>query len=168
MNTRPLLPAIALSLVAFLGGCSRPAEEAHAHPDSEYDLVGAMASLQRWTDKLGRAGAAGNWPLADFYLHEMEEATEELAEAGVIYHEQPVSQLTGVMLKPAVESLEEAVKAKDAELFRTRYTTLVQTCNVCHSATGYGFIRVTEPVLSFNPWNQDFTPPASTPTPDGS
>ncbi len=152
-----LLPVLAaLSLAA---GCSRaPAPKADAHSESEYDLVGAMASLQRWTDKLGRAGAAENWPLADFYLHEMEEAAEELAEAGVVYHDQPVSQLTGVMLKPAVESLEEAVKAQDAALFRTRHTVLVQTCNACHTATGYGFIRITPPDLSINPWNQNFSP----------
>ena len=64
------------------------------------------------------------------------------------------------MLTPAVESLEEAVKAGDAALFRTRYPALVQTCNACHQGTGYGFIHVTEPDLALNPWNQNFAPVA--------
>jgi mono/diheme cytochrome c family protein len=160
---RPSLLPPALALLAVLPACSRPpapAAAGHPRPETDYDLVGAMSSLQRWTDKLGRAAAAGNWPLADFYLHEIEEATEDLAKAGVVYHEQPVSQLTGLMLEPAVESLEQAVKAQDAALFRTRYPAFVQTCNACHQATGYGFLRVTEPEPSPNPWNQDFAPSA--------
>jgi hypothetical protein len=147
--------AVALGLA---GGCSRPSA---ANDDREdYDLVGAMAALQRWTDKLGRAGAAENWPLADFYLHEIEELSADLVAAGVVYHGQPVGRYTGVMLVPVVEAVEEAVKTGDAALFRERYTLLVQTCNACHVTTGYGHLVMTEPDLSFNPWPQDFRPRA--------
>jgi len=152
MKTTHALLLLAASL-AFTA-CSRPpAAEAEA-----FDLVGAMGDLQRWTDKLGRAAEVGNWPLADFYLHEIEETTKALVAAGIVYHDQPVSQLTGAMLEPAVHVLENAVKARDAELFRRDYATFVQTCNACHAATDFAFIRITAPDVAVNPWNQDFRP----------
>ncbi len=142
--------------ILVLTGCSRPSAADVIGGDGEYDLVGSMSSIQRWLDKLGRAAAANNWPLANFYLHELEEATVELAGAGVVYHDQPVSQLTQSMLVPAVESLEGALE--DRALFSTRVNELVRTCNACHAATQFGFIQITLPDLTTNPWNQDFSP----------
>jgi hypothetical protein len=152
--TRLALPALALLTLA---ACTRPLAN-DTHEAEEHDLVHSMAMMQRWLDKTGRAAAEENWPLADFYLHELEETTDDLVAAQVVYHDQPVSVLTATMLVPAIEALEEAAKAENSVLFRSRYETLVLTCNACHDATGYGFIRITLPDPSVNPWNQDFRP----------
>lgn len=136
------------------GGCTRSS----VRTSDAFDLVGAMAALQRWTDKLGRAGAEANWEVADFYLHELEETAQALIAARVVYREQPVGHYTAAMLGPAVEAVENAVKAGDGALFRERYATLVKTCNACHEVTGFGHLVMTEPDMSFNPWPQDFRP----------
>jgi hypothetical protein len=140
-----LLPALCLT------GC-RPAV-----PEEEYDLVHAMAMLQRWSDKVYRAAAQENWPLVNFYLHELEETVEGLGEAGVVYEGVEVSRLVRQMLDPAVEGLEEAVKQSDAALFRQRYDDLIISCNQCHQVSGYAFLRITTPNLNVNPWPQDFS-----------
>jgi len=43
-----------------------------------------MERIQAFSNKLWSAGKAGNLPLAEFYRHEMKEAMEELAKAGIV------------------------------------------------------------------------------------
>jgi hypothetical protein len=145
--------AAAALLLTLATGCNRG-----ELPSAEVELAKSMAWMQTWTDKAGRAGAAENWPLADFYVHELEEAAEELIEAGVVYEGHQVGELVKTMLEPAIEALEDAVKAQNAGLFAERYTTLIATCNACHVATEHAYVRVTAPDLTINPWAQDFTP----------
>ncbi|HRJ48179.1 MAG TPA: hypothetical protein PKY38_12520 [Opitutaceae bacterium] len=130
---------------------------------AEHEVGITMAWLQRWTDKLGRAADAGNWPLADFYLHEIDETAEDLIKAGVVDEGHDISALTRAMLLPVVESLESAVKARDAAVFDQRYTALIQTCNACHAATGHGQVQIARPSPAINPWNQDFRPAPAQP-----
>ncbi len=125
--------------------------------EEDYEVGITMAWLQRWTDKLGRSAEAGHWELASFYLHEIEETAEDLINAGVEDEGHNISELVRGMLWPAIEPLEAAVEARDAALFATRYTALIQNCNSCHGATGFAHVRITPPAPP-NPWNQDFTP----------
>jgi hypothetical protein len=145
--------AAAALLLTLATGCGRG-----ELPAEEIELAKSMAWMQTWTDKAGRAGAAENWELADFYLHELEEAAEELIDARVVYEGHKVGELVKTMLEPAIESLEGAVKAKDPVLFAERYTTLIATCNACHVTTEHGYVRIAAPDLSINPWAQDFRP----------
>src|SRR5690606_28866725 len=46
------------------------------------ELAPHMASLQRFAEKLHLAGEAGNWALAGFYEHEIEETAEAVIEGG--------------------------------------------------------------------------------------
>jgi hypothetical protein len=149
--------SLSLTLILFLVGCSR-APQARAEPMSDVDVASNMALTQRWTDKLGRAGAVGNWELVDYYLHELEETAGEFVENDVFYKGRDIGQLTRTMLYPAIESLEDAAKTQEIEGFQLRYANLIATCNACHTVTGYSAIRITEPDLSINPWNQDFRP----------
>jgi len=104
------------------------------------------------------AGETGNWELAKFYQHEMEETAEAVIDAHVMDEGFPVSKTMSTMLPDALDSVKAALNAKDRDLFRSRYTSLVATCNACHGAANHAFIRVAVPTGPSAFWNQDFTP----------
>ena len=104
-----------------------------------------MGNMQRFVEKLYFAGQASNWELADFYVHEIEEAMEGIIAANVIDEGVPVSSFMKTMLPSAVMSMEEAVKARDTRQFMTRYDGLVSSCNACHLSTKHGFVKIVIP-----------------------
>jgi hypothetical protein len=42
----------------------------------------------------------------------------------------------------AFAPVNNAINAKDLKAFETAYTAVTQTCNACHQAMGYGFIKI--------------------------
>jgi cytochrome c553 len=129
-------------------------------PASEraFELAEPMAAWQRHADKLYFAGLHQHWALADFYLHEIEETAEDLAARKVVEDGVELTPLINEMLVPAVERLEESVKARDAAAFDLHYRALVDACNGCHHATKHGFIQITVPERSMFQ-NQRYLPP---------
>jgi hypothetical protein len=117
-------------------------------------LAVLMERLQTYTHKLQLSIAARNQPLANFYLHELEETSEYVADNIERYDQYPVGQLTREMLLPMIEQLEEVVATGPWEMSELRLKDVVFACNACHVATGFGFIRVA-PARS-NPFAQDF------------
>jgi hypothetical protein len=116
-----------------------------AHESAEIELGVVMGHIQRYTDKLYFAGLHQNWPLANFYLHELEETTESIIGANVVDDGINVSDLMKTMLEPKIEALEAKVKAKDAAGFKADYQLLVNTCNACHAASQHPFIQIIVP-----------------------
>jgi len=104
-------------------------------------MIGTMSQMQLFLHKLSLSVDAGNAELAEFYAHELEE-TIEAAESIEKYHDIPVGQLTGSILTPTAESLEEALDGGNPEAVRSRLRGVTSSCNGCHEATGYGFIRI--------------------------
>lgn len=123
-----------------------------------YPLGEMMGYMQRCADKLWFAGTAGNWELAKFYHDEIAETADDIAAAHVVDENVEISRQLQTLLPPAVAGVEQAVTARDATLFRTRYETLVATCNACHQETKHTFIHVAVPAGSPLHWNQRFTP----------
>jgi cytochrome c553 len=144
---RPLAQALVLALA--LGGLAPPALA------SEPGLVVMMSRLQTYTHKLQLSLAASNAELADFYLHEIEEAAEYVIDHLPLYRDFPVGQLTREMLLPAIETLEDAVDSRDWAQSRIAQAELLQACNACHAATGKGYIRIVP--AEGNPFAQDFS-----------
>lgn len=132
--------------------------EVEEHGTEEHgELAPAMASLQRFAEKLHLAGEAGNWELASFYEHEIEETAEPLIAGGFEADGHEVGPLVERWLLPAVERVGEAIGAADRAAFGTAYGELVTACNACHAATGHGFVRIVVP--DGNPYpSQDFAP----------
>ena len=60
------------------------------------------------------------------------------------------------MLPSALDSVGQAIKARDQNLFRSRYDGLIETCNSCHASAHHAFIRVAVPTGSSSFWNQQF------------
>ena len=123
--------------------------------DGPVELAPLMLRLQIHMDKLFWAGKAQNWPLAAFYVHELNETLETISKAGVVKNGMNVSALANPMLGGALTGVEAAVKAKAG--FEAAYGATVQSCNGCHAATKHGFIRIKIPARPIFD-NQVFTP----------
>jgi len=121
----------------------------------EHGLVENMGAMQYFSHKLVLAIDAGNLPLADFYAHELEE-TIEAASAIESYGGQTIGALVEAMLEPRFEELEEALDS-DAGRASAAFDDMIDSCNACHQATGFGLIRVQR--RSDNPYLQDFGTP---------
>lgn len=125
--------------------------ESHEHPE----LAKAMAWQQRWTMKLGYAIAAKNQPLADLYMHELEESTHEIIEAIPEYEGLKIAQLTRIILEPELEPLAQTIDTQDWAGATQHYAKVIDACNRCHSAVQHAFIEITVP-QGQAPWNQQF------------
>ena len=119
-------------------------------------LAASMERMQTYTHKLQLSVEARNAPLADFYLHELEEVTEHVADNIAHYREYPVGELTRELLVPAIEALEDAVDAGAWDRADAGLARMIEACNTCHQATGHGAIRIAPATI--NPFAQDFSP----------
>ena len=113
-----------------------------------------MTGIQLHHAKLWFAGLNQNWPLADFEIHEIGEALDDINE---FCKDRPEVKSIG-MLKSSIDSVADAINHKNLESFKNNFSILTTTCNNCHKATDHGFNVVvipTEPPVS----NQDFRVP---------
>lgn len=100
-----------------------------------------MSSIQVHHEKLYFAGQNQNWKLADFEIHEIMEAVNDIQHyAG---ERTEVKELP--MLLPALDSMNAAIKKQDKNLFNKNFIDLTNTCNECHKAVNYGFNLVKIP-----------------------
>ena len=100
-----------------------------------------MSSIQMHHAKLWFAGSAGNWKLADFEIHEIQETLDDIQQYNV---DRPESKKI-IMINPAMDSIAEAIKQHNESLFKKGYILLTSTCNNCHKATAHEFNVITIP-----------------------
>ncbi|MCS7020120.1 MAG: hypothetical protein RMJ87_13985 [Cytophagales bacterium] len=118
----------------------------------------AMVQVQVYHAKLYFAGAAQNWKLADYYVHELEEALEDVEQLHPEHEGVKVAELVKAMALPEVENVAKAVEQQDAVAFSAAFEKLTHSCNQCHQAAGKAIIRIKIPQNAGLP-NQDFIPP---------
>jgi len=112
-----------------------------------------MSNIQAHHAKLWFAGENNNWKLADFEIHEIMETVQNIQKYEA---EREESKKIG-MINPALDSVNNAIKQRNPELFKSSYSLLTNTCNDCHSAVNFEFNVVKIPVTqTFS--NQDFKP----------
>jgi hypothetical protein len=134
--------------------CLPPVAAGAGEPAGGEGLVVQMSHMQRFLHKLDLAVQADNAELAGFYIHELEELAEGIADSGVVYYGHEVGALTGSTLPPAIEAVEKALEAGgDAD---SAVAALVEQCNACHEATDRAWLKIVR--ASGNPFNQDFRP----------
>lgn len=110
-----------------------------------------MSGIQAHHSKLWFAGQNQNWKLADFEIHEIMESIDNIEKYQT---ERTESRKIG-MIKPAIDSINNAIKQKNPLLFKSSYTLLTNTCNNCHRAVDFEFNVVKIP--GNQPFsNQDF------------
>ena len=100
-----------------------------------------MSSIQVHHAKLWFAGKNKNWPLADFEIHEIMEAVENIKQ----YQSERKESEKIVMLNPAMDSITAAIKNQDSIQFKNSFVLLTNTCNNCHHAVQFEFNVVTIP-----------------------
>lgn len=107
--------------------------------------------------KLGLAGQANNWELAEYELHELHEGFDDAIKFHPTHDNiKNVAELINKTMNKPMKELDSAIKAKNAEQFKTHYQALTAACNACHQMTNFGFNVIVEP--SSNPFpNQDFS-----------
>lgn len=160
---RFLIVILLFMAVTILPYCSHPANnhsDFQTKPDTlqtrgehtyQPGLGEFMGNIQVHHAKLWFAGINRNWALADFEIHEISEAMEDIKEFNQDRPE--VARLP--MIEPAIDTVLRSIQLKDEKLFRQTFFTLTATCNSCHQATNHGFnvvIIPTQPPYS----NQDF------------
>jgi hypothetical protein len=120
----------------------------------EEGLAIQMARMQTYLHKLDLSVQAGNGKLTHFYMHELEETAEGIAESVGEYDGAPVGNMVKTLLIPAIEAAEASLEANPAD--REAVAGIITVCNECHVSTQHGEMRIV-PATS-NPFNQDFQP----------
>jgi cytochrome c553 len=132
--------ACAVASLTALADDQKPAPGQQAYTPRLNDI---MVITQLGHFKLWYAGAVQNWPLANY---ELEQIRASIRLAKTLFPDSDKSNMD--TMRPAAEDLEKAIKAKDAAGFTSAYSKLTASCNTCHEATGFGFIRIRVPRLS--------------------
>jgi hypothetical protein len=158
MTTPTRRTGLAVAAALLLVACQAPAP-----PDGAVDAAALEALEARLAERftpglhslmmemehrhaaLWFAGEAGNWPLADYFLHEFEELVEDIEELHPEYRGIPVAEMLAEMTTPAVERMEEAVEAGDRGAYAAAYDQLTMACNACHVAADRAAIVVQRP-----------------------
>jgi hypothetical protein len=100
-----------------------------------------MSSIQVHHEKLWFAGTAQNWQLADFEIHEMMEAVDDIKEYS---SDRPEAKYIA-MLQPSIDSLNKSIQQKNEPMFTKSFMLLTHTCNNCHTEVNYNFNKVKIP-----------------------
>ena len=100
-----------------------------------------MAGIQVHHAKLWFAGINANWELADFEVHEIMEAIDDLQQ----FQQKRKEVRSLPMLDPALDSVNAAIKGKSLVQFKSSFILLTATCNNCHKAVDYPFNEVKIP-----------------------
>lgn len=106
-----------------------------------------MHTLQLRHAKLWFAGKAGNWALAQFELHELEESFEAIAQWHPAQEGLPVAAAIKVHMQPGRYALEQAIATSDGPRFDTAFERFTQGCNDCHRALRHAFIVIERPTM---------------------
>lgn len=152
-----------LSIILFLFSCERSSKQSRAlqlHVDSVEKQLAAtykpgfgefMSSIQSHHAKLWFAGQNKNWKLADFEVHEIMEAIENIQKFQTERSESKVI----TMINPALDSVNNAIAHQNIAHFTAAYTLLTNTCNSCHQEVKFEFNVVKIPDQQMFS-NQDF------------
>lgn len=120
--------------------------------------LGEIMTLQQMRHaKLWFAGAARNWPLADYEVDELKEGFEDAASLHPVHEGVPVGEMIAKLTPSPLQEISAAISKKDRAGFARAFDRLSATCNSCHQAANHGFIRIGRPTAPpFS--NQIFAP----------
>jgi hypothetical protein len=94
-----------------------------------------MSSIQVHHSKLWFAGQNQNWKLADFEMHEIVEAIENIKK----YQAEREESQKIDMISPALDSINKAIRQENSAAFKNSFVLLTNTCNNCHHAVSFEF-----------------------------
>jgi hypothetical protein len=110
-------------------------------------LAPTMAEVAYRYAELYFGGLEGNWDYAQHMIEEMQEAIA----TGLARRPEHRKSAEALFLKGPLPQVLEAVKKKDAGLFKQRIEALRGACTACHAAEGVPFIKIGVPATRLNP-----------------
>jgi hypothetical protein len=119
------------------------------------DLMNTL--IQPRHTKLGLAGKAENWSLANYALSELRQAFAGIIKAVPKFRGMPVGDLVDLALTQPLNAVEVAIKQQDTQKFADAYDQLSQGCNACHMELDHPYVVIKTPDATAFP-NQDFKP----------
>jgi len=105
-----------------------------------------MTTIQLHAGKLWFAAKAGNWDLAAYEIHELEETMETVKKLNVEKNGVKISGVMDGVLKTQIVQLENAIKRKSQSEFQKAYDETLNACNGCHTESGHRLIRIVLPI----------------------
>jgi hypothetical protein len=113
--------------------------------------LGEIMTLQQLRHiKLWFAGRAGNWPLADYEMGELNEGFEDVNK---LLGGDTVDKAVGAPM----QALQKIIDDKNRAAFPAAFDQLTAGCNSCHRTLDHGFIAIQRPTsLPYS--NQNFAP----------
>jgi hypothetical protein len=153
--------AVAFLLAAESVGWPQGAQQAAPAPAPPVPYAMTMGDMmntlvQPRHAKLGIAGHAGNWPLAEYALVEIRQTFAGIIKAQPKFRGFPVADLVDAALKQPLAATEDAIKQQDPKKFAAAYDQLTQGCNACHGSLDHPFVVIKVPDASAFP-NQEFS-----------
>jgi hypothetical protein len=154
----------ALSFAGAAGAASAqtapPAPPANPGPAPPVPYVMGMGDLmntliQPRHAKLGLAGRAENWALANYALSQLRQGFAGIVKAVPKFRGMPVGDLVDLALTQPLNAVEAAIKQQDAPKFSAAYEQLNQGCNACHIELDHPYVVIKTPDASAFP-NQEF------------
>jgi hypothetical protein len=166
MSIARIVPLAALSLAGAIGVAASqtapPAAPASSGPTPPVPYVMGMGDLmntliQPRHTKLGLAGRAENWAVANYALSELRQVFERIGKAVPKFRGMPVPDLIDAALTAPLGAVEAAIREKDPKKFAAAYDRVTQGCNACHIELDHPFVVIKTPDTSVFP-NQEFGP----------
>lgn len=144
------------ALAAAPGGARAQPQAAAAdyHP-SMADLM-TMAVQPRHV-KLGEAGRLRNWPYLAYEASELRNAFARIARTVPMFNGADTAGMISARIKPSLDRLDEAIKARDGRRFDAAYAGVTEACNACHRSLNHDAIVIRAPDGAMFP-DQDFRP----------
>jgi hypothetical protein len=159
MRIARIVVLASLSLAGAIGmAASQTAPPTPPAPPAPYvmgmgDLMNTL--IQPRHIKLGLAGKAENWPLANYALSELRQAFAGITKAVPKFRGMPVGDLVDLALTQPLNAVEAAIKQQDAQKFAAAYDQLSQGCNACHMELDHPYVVIKTPDASAFP-DQEF------------
>lgn len=100
-----------------------------------------MSGIQVHHAKLWFAGLHQKWKLADFEVHEIAEALEDIQK----YQAERKESKLIPSLNPAIATVNAAIQEQSVEAFISAYEILTFGCNNCHRNVSHEFIVIKTP-----------------------
>lgn len=122
----------------------------------DIEIVHYMQRIQNFHAKLHAAGKNKNKELIKFYLHELEEEMEIIAESNISEEGVNISENMKNFGLNQVKTFETALETSTFN-FDKSFEALTTSCNGCHSSTKHEYIRIITPT-GLPVVNQNFKP----------
>jgi len=132
-------------ITALKESLKRTQAELAAARDLAPGLGEYMTTIQLHAGKLWFAAKAGNWELAAYEIHELEETMETVKKLNVEKNGVKISGVMDGVLKAQIAQLEESIKRKSQAEFQKSYDETLSACNGCHTESGHRYIKIIRP-----------------------